>query len=281
MNTTINLSTSYKDRDSLVLLISTSKQIPSGLFSKEEQQYVAHELKGDKKSLLINQYKRIIAIQLLDEAKEINKPLIPKQLKTFYGYVGIIRNIQLHRHNIFKYITNYKIEEPKEYIQILNEEKGYWEKEAAELIIDNSFKDNEDEILKQLPQKLEKSTIKKFVEKKLDELKEQLNNIKDDNAIHTVRKILKDILYIWGFINHDDLPKPISKEEDLKLLTTQFGDFRDKCIQLEFLSDEYLNKVLDENEKHILLKMKEQLLREKQIMIEQFSPIFKNILSKL
>jgi len=75
MNTTINLSTSYKDRDSLVLLISTSKQIPSGLFSKEEQQYVAHELKGDKKSLLINQYKRIIAIQLLDEAKEKSRLL--------------------------------------------------------------------------------------------------------------------------------------------------------------------------------------------------------------
>jgi len=220
-------------------------------------------------------------LRLLDTEKEIEGPLIPRLLKTFYGYVGIIRNIQLHRHSIFKYITDYKIEEPKEYIQILDEEKSYWEKEAAELMIDNSFKDNEDEILKQLPQKLEKSTIKKFVEKKLDELKEQLNNIKDDNAIHTVRKILKDILYNRDFINHDDLPKPISKEEDLKLLTTQLGDFRDKCIQLEFLSDEYLNKVLDENEKHILLKMKEQLLREKQIMIEQFSPIFKNIQSKL
>ena len=220
-------------------------------------------------------------LRLLDTEKEIEGPLIPRLLKTFYGYVGIIRNIQLHRHNVFKYITDYKIEEPKEYIQVLDAEKSYWEKEAAELMTDNSFKDNEDEILKQLPAKLEKSAAKKFLEKKLDELKEQINNVNDDNAIHTVRKILKDILYTRDFINHDDLPKSISKEEDLKLLTTQLGDFRDKCIQLEFLSDEYVNKVLDENEKYTLLKMKEQFLREKQIMVEQFSSIFKNMSEKI
>jgi CHAD domain-containing protein len=216
-------------------------------------------------------------LRLLDAEKEMEKPLIPRLLKTFYGYVGIIRNIQLHRHNIFKYITDYKIEEPKAYIQILDDEKSYWEKEAVELMADNSFKDSEDKIVKQLPRKLEKSTAKKFLEKNLGELKEQLNNVKDDNAIHTVRKILKDILYTLDFINHDDLPKSISKEEDLKLLTTQLGNFRDKCIQLEFLSDEYLNKVLDEKERHMLLKMKEQFLREKQIMVEQLSPILKNM----
>jgi CHAD domain-containing protein len=216
-------------------------------------------------------------LRLLNTENNMEGPLIPKLLKTFHGYVGIIHNIQLHRHNLFKYITDYKIEEPKEYIQILDKEKSYWEKEAVDLISANNFKDNEDEILKQLPAKLEKSTTKKFLGKKSGELKEQLNYIKDENAIHTVRKVLKDILYIWDFINPGGLPKPISKEEDLKLLTTQLGNFRDKCIQLEFLSDEYLNKVLDENEKHTLVKMKEQFLREKQIMVDQFSSIFKNI----
>jgi CHAD domain-containing protein len=220
-------------------------------------------------------------LRLLDAEKEMERPLIPKLLKTFYGYVGIIRNIQLHRHNIFKYITDYKIHEPKVYIQILDEERSYWEKEAIELMADNNFKDNEDKILKQLPDKLDKSTAKKFLEKKLDELKEQLNNVKNDNAVHTVRKILKDILYMRGFIPHNDLPKSISKEEDLKLFTTQLGDFRDRCIQLEFLSDEYLNKVSDEKEKHTLEKIKEQFLREKQIMVEQLSSIFKNLLKEI
>ena len=43
-------------------------------------------------------------LRLLDSEKEIEGPLIPKLLKTFYGYIGIIRNIQLHKHNLFKYI---------------------------------------------------------------------------------------------------------------------------------------------------------------------------------
>jgi CHAD domain-containing protein len=220
-------------------------------------------------------------LRLLNTEREFDRPLIPKLLKTFYGYAGIIRNLQLHRHNLFKYITDYKIEQPKAYVKLLDEEKSYWEKQAAELMIDNSFKDNEDEILKQLPDTLEESTIKKFLGQKLNELKAQLNNVKDDNAIHTVRKILKDILYTWNFTNHDNLPKLILKEEDLKLLTTQLGGFRDICIQLELLSGEYLNKVKDENEQHVLLKMKEQLLHEKQIMDEQFLSIFKNILNNL
>ncbi len=73
MNTTIRLSVSNNEKDSLILLISNTKQIPSGLFSKEEHQYIARELKDDKKTLIINQYKRIIAIQLLDDAKDQNK----------------------------------------------------------------------------------------------------------------------------------------------------------------------------------------------------------------
>ena len=220
-------------------------------------------------------------LRLLDEAKEINKPLIPKQLKTFYGYVGIIRNIQLHRHNLFKYITDYAIEQPETYIQIIDEEKKYWEKEAIALMADNSFEGDENEIIKQLPDKLQKSTAKKFVEKKLHELKEQLKDVKDDNAIHTVRKILKDILYTWEFIDIDDLPETISKKEDLKRITALLGDFRDECIQIEFLSDEYLNKINDNNEKVTLLQMKEQFMRQKKIILQQLIYSFNKINQKL
>ena len=61
-------------------------------------------------------------LRLLDTEKEMERPLIPKLLKTFYGYIGIIRNIQLHRHHLFKYISDYKIEKPKEYLMILDAE---------------------------------------------------------------------------------------------------------------------------------------------------------------
>ena len=220
-------------------------------------------------------------LRLLDEEKEINKPLIPKQLKTFYGYVAIIRNIQLHRHNLFKYITDYAIELPETYIQIIDDEKKYWEREATDLMADNSFEENENEIIKQLPDNLQKSTAKKFVEKKLHELKEQLKDVKDDKAIHTMRKILKDILYTWDFIDIDDLPETISKKEDLKRITALLGDFRDECIQIEFLSDEYLSKITDNTEKITLIQMKEQFMRQKKIILQQLIYSFNKINEKL
>lgn len=220
--------------------------------------------------------------RLLDTEKEMEQPLIPKLLKTFYGYIGIIRNIQLHRHNLFKYITDYKIEKPDEYLTVLGAEQNYWQKDAEDLMEDNNFDETEETILKRLPGKLEKSAIKKFIEKKLDELKTQLADVKDDVIIHTIRKILKDILYTWDYIKHHaDLPAAISKEEDLKLFTSQLGSFRDKSIQLEFLQPQYLDKIKDENEKNIMLKIKEQFLREKKIMIQELSYSFNELREQL
>ncbi|WP_143075756.1 hypothetical protein [Parafilimonas terrae] len=51
------------------------------------------------------------------------KPVVPGQLKTFYGYIGIIRNIQLQSTCCFKYITKYNADKPHEYTDILDKEK--------------------------------------------------------------------------------------------------------------------------------------------------------------
>ncbi|MEO8711477.1 MAG: CHAD domain-containing protein [Parafilimonas sp.] len=221
-------------------------------------------------------------LRLLDIKKEIDGPLIPKTLKTFYGYIGIIRNIQLHRHSLFKYITDYKTEKPEAYLKILDDEKAYWQKDAKALMEDSNFDEAENKIIKSLPGKLEKLTIKNFAESKLDELKKQLEDLKDDVAIHTTRKILKDIFYNYDYIKkYVDLPETISKKDNLKLLTAQLGDLRDKTIQLEFLSDEYTGKIKDENEKATLLKVKDEFEYEKQMMLHQLQYRFNELRKQL
>ena len=160
--------------------------------------------------------------------------------------------------------------------------QNYREKNVRELMKDNNFDKTEKSILKDIPEKLEKSTVKKFIEKKLDELKIHLANAGDDITIHTIRKILKDILYTWSYIKHHaDLPAAISKEEDLKLLTSQLGDFRDKCIQLEFLQPEYLDKIKNENEKNMMIQIREQFRREKQIIIQELTYSFSELCEQL
>ena len=209
-------------------------------------------------------------LRLLDIKKEDNEPVIPTLLKTFYGYIGIVRNIQLYQHSLFKYITDHNMDIPEAYMKLLNDEKAYWKKQAEELMADNNFHDVEEKIIKELPDKLEKSAIKKFKEGKLDDLKKQLEDTGDEVDLHTIRKILKDDLYTYDYISdHADLPKAIADKDELKLLTRMLGDFIDKYMQLEFLQPEYLDKIEDEKEKNNLLQIKNDFEHEKQGMMQE------------
>jgi CHAD domain-containing protein len=221
-------------------------------------------------------------LRLLDIKKEDNEPVIPSLLKTFYGYIGIVRNIQLYRHSLYKYIAAHNIDKPAAYFKLLSNEEAYWKKQAEALMADNNFKDVKEKIIKSLPDKLEKSTIKKFVEGKLDDLKEQLEDINDEVGLHTIRKILKDYLYTYDYINdHADLPKAISDKDNLKLLTQMLGDFIDKFMQLGYLQPEYLDKIKDENEKSNLLQMKNDFEHEKQGMKQELKYSLKKLQQQL
>lgn len=221
-------------------------------------------------------------LRLLNGGEETDHSLIPKLLKSFYGYTGIVRDLQLQRHYIFSYITNYKIEEPAEYLAILNDEEKYWMQNAKALMADKDFSEAKEKILKQIPHKLEKSAIKKFVENKLDELEQQLKNLKDDAAIHTIRKILKDILYAWDYIKDvAQLPEIISKQDDVKLLTKQLGDYIDLCMQLEFLQPEYLDNIKKEDEKVEIEKIKDEVGHEKKLMLQQLNYSFDELRQQL
>jgi CHAD domain-containing protein len=220
-------------------------------------------------------------LRLLNTEREMDKPLIPKLLKTFYGYAGIIRNLQMNRHNLLKFATDNAIDLPKHYLKTIEDEKKYWEMRASDLMADNNFKESREEIFKNLPDKPGKTTIRNFIEKESEKLKEQLRKTKNESAIHIVRKVLQDILYNWNYINQD-IPKTILKVENLQQLTMQLEDFRDKCIQLEFLSDEYLvDRIKDKNEKNSLQHLKVQLLSEKQIMIGQLDHSITKMLEQL
>src|SRR4051794_37076234 len=97
-------------------------------------------------------------LRLLDIKNEDNEPVIPSLLKTFYGYIGIVRNIQLYQHDLFKYITAHNINKPEEYLKLLSNEETYWKKQAEALMADNNFQDVKEKIIKGLPGKLKKSS---------------------------------------------------------------------------------------------------------------------------
>lgn len=75
MQTTILLTPSYKSTDSILLLLDDKGTLPSGLFSSSETEFIRKELKAKKKSLVINQFKRLIGIYQPDLSKTLNHQL--------------------------------------------------------------------------------------------------------------------------------------------------------------------------------------------------------------
>ena len=226
--------------------------------------------------------KKLRAFLRLLDIKKDGEPIIPKLLKSFYGYVGIVRDIQLHKHSLFKYITDQNTGAPEAYVKILTDEEDHWKKEAEVLMKDNDFHDVKEKILSELPGKLDKSTIKKFTKNKLDELKEKLKKLDDATALHNTRKILKDLFYNYDHLEGlPDLPKIIAKEDLLKSLTKLLGDYMDKYVHLQFFKPEYLDKVKDENEQCLLLKIKEAFTREEESIKHQLLPELQHLKKQL
>lgn len=70
MHIAIRSASSIRTTDSLVLLLDDKGSLPEKIFSKEENQYVKNELKQGQKSIVINQYKRVVFIHQPDFSKK-------------------------------------------------------------------------------------------------------------------------------------------------------------------------------------------------------------------
>ena len=94
MQTTIRLKQSYKVSDSLILLLDGKGKLPKGVFSTQEANYIRKELNADKKSILINQYKRIVGIFHSDKNDDLNV-LLEKCRKAGDGFLASINKHKL------------------------------------------------------------------------------------------------------------------------------------------------------------------------------------------
>ena len=70
MQTTIQPAGTFKSTDSLILLLDDNATIPKGILSDEENSYVKKEAKAGRKSVTINQYKRVVIVYQLDTTKK-------------------------------------------------------------------------------------------------------------------------------------------------------------------------------------------------------------------
>src|SRR5947207_1702792 len=69
MRTVFKLSADYIVNDSLIIVIEDAKKLPAFFFSEEELNYIKSEFDNDKKNVVLNRYKHLYCIHLIDKKK--------------------------------------------------------------------------------------------------------------------------------------------------------------------------------------------------------------------
>jgi CHAD domain-containing protein len=204
----------------------------SGNIIKDFDEEEIHEFRKEIKR--VRAFLRLLSV---DKAEE-DKQKITKKLKTFYGYVGIIRNLQLQQKNISEQFKSTSDKFPDAYFKTLIKEMENWEGTTREYMdIEKDFYNDEEKTLEQLPEKITKSVIVRFINHEISELMSLAMSESTDDNIHSIRKILKDLQYNWEFIKKYNLllPLHLGDEKEIKSFTDLLGDFHDKVVSLGLL----------------------------------------------
>ena len=206
---------------------------------------------------------------------------IKRRIKTFYNTTGKIRNAQLHKQRIIQLSMTLSLEAPETYLELLNEE-GIKEKRKARLDAKEiSFLRFKRTLIRSMPEELTTASVQYFTTQKRNELLAFLTlSVYDDETLHNIRKILKDILYDWTYIMTylaSGFPEYLVHKENIESLATKLGDFHDLCVALSFLTPVYIDQIISEAEKDVLMVIKRRMEWEKYNTKEQIALLFDSI----
>lgn len=233
--------------------------------AKKHYENVVEDFFGDEIHSFRVEIKKLRAyIRLLNNGLNKNDQLkIDKKIKIFYHAAGQMRNIQLHKKRIEQLCENLQIEKPELYLQLLDNElvrQKELAKDAADKI---SWKDFEKESHDKLYGKLEKDFEERFLLLKEERL-EVLIALPHyyDEALHEIRKILKDMLYNWDEILPGLRYTQLSKES-IETITDKLGDFQDLHMALQLIGPDYTRFIVNQKERDALDGLKNELQRIK------------------
>lgn len=197
---------------------------------------------------------------------------ITKRMKTIYGYLGVILNLQEQLRKTNEFAEKYSGGIPVHYVNMLEWELEFWEKASKDFMDEGyDFFNDKRKILSTFPDELTKKAIRKFIHYTLYEL-QAISGNSDDYSLEGKRKFIEDIYYNYVFI------KPYITKRQSGLIDEKaigeclglFSDFRDKCMTLVLLQTFNPDK-LDEPEKQLLKEMENNWLLEKNEVKNQLS----------
>lgn len=192
---------------------------------------------------------------------------LPKSLRLFYRSVGEVRSLQLQREMVQAVCQDLACPVPVGYLSLLYGKEKLARKHVKENARDVSISRLRHQLTRLLPPGLRKADVQDFVEQKRVQLVGYLNLTHlTDEALHNIRKLLKDLLYVWPWIESvlatSLFPEQFSKTNCMRL-AEQLGKFQDCCTSLSFFSPAYLAGLPVEEQKKVAV-IRQECIRKKE-----------------
>jgi len=247
-------------------------------YNKLFEDFAIEEIHGFRLEMKkLSAFIRLINTNIL-EKKKIK---IGGKIKSFYNTTGNIRNIQLHQQRVSHLCDEMLPEKPVHYLQFLRNKENMLKKKARRIADKNLYNHFWKKIIYLVPHKSGKKAVQAFVIQKKHALLELIFLLDySDEALHTLRKVLKDILDDWKYIGSyvpAALPDYFTNKKNIEVFTDKLGEFHDLCIAFYFFEPIYINKVTDEKEKQILLTLRQKLEESKDRIKEDISTLLNHV----
>lgn len=224
-----------------------SERLP-GKFDKED----IHDLRVN--------YKKVRAfIRLLLIEKDTGDLHIPHKLKALYHDAGKVRDMQLFLDELHQLPVVFQLPHCNSH---WNRQLFADKEDAVTAIEVVHFKKIISSLTDELPKELHDDTLKKFLHQKVAAIHILLLAADDEHDLHSIRKQLKDIIYVIRIFENDwGISFPIRGVSEKKLsdMASVLGEFNDRCLAISLLQSGYHN----ENEKPVLQELEKNWQREK------------------
>lgn len=199
--------------------------------------YVSYDME-DIHQLRVN-FKKMRAVIRLVQCKHSKKD-IPSSLKKLYHTAGTIRDLQLHHQQLAALYTH-KTTLPIQYLQLIQDEIQKQHPAYDKAYKQISFARISKQLKHAIPYHLHRKQYVHRNNKHLQTIHALLSPHITDEDIHTIRKHLKDMVYVQGY-----LPLPDAYKDAAQVS----GDYLDSIVFVTHLK-QYSNLV-PENERAML-----------------------------
>lgn len=216
--------------------------------------------KEDIHDLRVGYKKNRAFVRLLQLEKDTGDLQIPHKLKAVYMSAGKVRDMQLFLDELHQVPAVLQIPQS---ISHYDRQLFTNKEDAVNTIEAVHFKKIRTTLTDELPKELHDDTVKRFLHQKVAAIHILLLVADDEHDLHSIRKQLKDIIYVIRIFENDwGISFPIRglNEKKLSDMASLLGDFNDRCLAISLLQSGYNG---NENEIAILKQLENGWQREK------------------